>query len=64
MSGLMRDPKISLIIDEKWRSAVLPIDDLEINSDFIPNEEENEGSKECAIDLDRKWNEHLDITTR
>jgi len=34
----MRDPKISLIIDEKWRSAVLPIDDLEINSDFIPNE--------------------------
>jgi hypothetical protein len=38
MSGLMRDPKISLIIDEKWRSAVLPVDDLEINLDFIPNE--------------------------
>ena len=38
MSGLMRDPKISLLIDEKWRSAVLPVDDLEINSDFIPNE--------------------------
>ena len=34
MSGLFRDPKISLIIDEKWRNAVLPIDDLEINSDF------------------------------
>ena len=34
----MRDPKISLIIDDKWRSAVLPVDDLEINLDFIPNE--------------------------
>lgn len=56
-SGLVRDPKLASLIDEKWMKSILPYDDLEIPSDLLPDEEQDEDQKECATDLEKRWTE-------
>ena len=56
-SGLVRDPKLASLIDEKWKNSRLPFDDLEIPCDLLPDEEQDEDQKECAADLEKRWTE-------
>lgn len=57
ISGHLRNPKLCALIDDKWRQAKLPFDDLEIALDLLPDPEQDEDQKECAADLEKRWTE-------
>ena len=57
LGGHLRKPKLCALIDDKWRQSRLPFDDLEIQTDLLPDEEQDEDQKECAADLEKRWTE-------
>jgi len=55
---MSRNPKARIeIISKEWMDEKLPDEEVNIDPDMLPDDDEEDDVKECLHDVDKKWHE-------